>query len=372
MSALRVALVAGPMYDHLYRIFEPGEVEVVVHADHPTLNRTVAAMLAGGERIDVLATHSKYAPSQAAWLLDLDELLDPEVGRALAPAAVDLCRYRGIQWCLPRLIDVRVLWWRRDRLPEPPERWSDLLAGSAVFGFTGRESGAFGTFFELVAAEGGRLFDDDLRPCFDSEPARQALRTMQTLADRAPADLPDWHYDDVDRALLEGRVDLAAAWPGAWGALRSSALADLLVPSRYPAGTARRVSYSGCHAWAVPRTCGDVPGAVALVERLLGAEAQAIDAAGGSVCAHRAAFAAVIPSSDTDARRLEITRRTIEESMITYPPLRRFPEVEDAGWSMIQEVLRHRATPEGALERMQHAAELVLDDPSADPEGHHR
>jgi len=358
------------MYDHLYRIFEPGEVEVVVHADHPTLNRTVATMLEGGQRIDVLATHSKYAPSQTTWLHDLDELLGPAAGQALAPAAVDLCRYDGAQWCLPRLIDVRVLWSRRDRVAHPPDRWSDLVASGAVFGFTGRESGAFGTFFELVVAEGGRLFDDDQQPCFDSEPARRALRTMQTLADRAPGDLPDWHYDDVDRALLDGRVDLAAAWPGAWGALRTSELAELLVPSPYPTGSVRRVSYSGCHAWAIPRTCGDVPGAARLVERLLSAEAQAIDASGGSICAHRDAFAAVVPENDTDARRLEITRQTIAESMITYPSLTRFPAVEDAGWSVIQSVLRHRSTPEEALERMQRAAEDVLRGGPHDTRGH--
>lgn len=370
MSVVRIALVAGPMYDHLYRIFEPDEVEVVVHADHPTLNRTVAAMLASGERIDVLATHSKYAPSQAAWLHDLDELLDPALGQALAPAAVELCRYRGTQWCLPRLIDVRVLWSRRDRVPQPPDSWSDLLASDGVFGFTGRESGAFGTFFELVVAEGGRLFDDDQQPCFDSQPARQALRTLATLAGRAPSDLPDWHYDDVDRALLEGRVDMAAAWPGAWGAIRSSDVSDLLVPSPYPAGATRRVSYSGCHAWAVPRTCGDLPRAVGLIERLLSAEAQSIDAAGGSVCAHRDAFAAVVPANHTDARRLEVTRNTIDQSMITYPSLTRFPAVEDAGWSMIREVLRHRLTPEEALMHMQQSAQQVLDDSPTDPRGH--
>ena len=49
---LRVALVGGPMYDHLYSIFDEYDVEVIVHADHPTLNRKVAEMLAAGERID--------------------------------------------------------------------------------------------------------------------------------------------------------------------------------------------------------------------------------------------------------------------------------------------------------------------------------
>lgn len=360
MSALRVALVAGPMYDHLYEVFEPGQVEVVAHADHPTLNRRVAELLAAGERIDVLATHSKYAPSQARWLHDLGALLDPTVLDALAPAAVALCRHDGAQRCAPRLIDVRVLWTRSDRVPTPPDTWAELLASDAVFGFTGRESGAFGMFFELVVAEGGRLFDDEARPCFSSDEAEVAIRVMQRLADRAPADLPNWHYDDVDRALLDGRVDLAAAWPGGWGAIRRSPLADVLVPSAYPAGTARRVSYSGCHAWAIPTTCGDVEGATALVERLLGREAQALDAAGGSMCAHEEALAAVEPDGDVDAARLAITRATIAEAMITYPPLDRFPAIEDAAWSAIQRALRGELGPAAAVEAMQTAAERVL------------
>ena len=69
--ALRVALVGGPMYDGLYSLL-PTDADVVVHADHPTLNRAVAELLAAGERIDVVSTHSKYAPSQAQWLTPLD------------------------------------------------------------------------------------------------------------------------------------------------------------------------------------------------------------------------------------------------------------------------------------------------------------
>lgn len=360
MSALRVALVAGPMYDHLYEVLAPGEVEVIVHADHPTLNRRVAEMLAAGERIDVLSTHSKYAPSQAAWLRPLDDLLDPAVVGALAPAAVGLCRVDGVLQSVPRLIDVRVLWSRADRIGDPPDTWAELLASDAVLGFTGRESGAFGMFFELVAGAGGRLFDDGLRPTFVTEVAVDAVVTMQRLAARAPADLPGWHYDEVDRALLDGRLDMAAAWPGGWGAIRDSALADVLVPSPYPAGPVRRVSYSGCHAWAVPTTCADVEGAVALVERLLGAEAQAIDASGGSMCAHVGALDAVEPQSATDALRLAITRTTIAESMITYPSLARFPEIEDAAWSAIHQALQGTIDARAAVRAMQAAAERVL------------
>ena len=149
---LRVALVGGPMYDGLYRMLQGVDVEVVVHADHPTLNRAVAERLQRGERIDVLSTHSKYAPSQTAWLRPLDDLLAPALVAALAPAAVERCRFEGRLWSVPRNIDVRVLWANRGLLGDRavPDTWEALRAARLPFGFPGRESGLFGTFFEIV------------------------------------------------------------------------------------------------------------------------------------------------------------------------------------------------------------------------------
>jgi multiple sugar transport system substrate-binding protein len=359
-EGLRVALVGGPMYDHLYTRLRDRGVEVVVHEDHPTLNRRVAAMLAAGERIDVLATHSKYAPSQRHWLRPLEDLLPAASISALAPRAVELCRFDGALLCAPRLVDVRVLWARTDRIVVVPDTWEQLLASDVVFGFPGRESGLFGTFFELVVGAGGALFDPSLAPTMATPEAEWAVAALGRLAARAPDDLPEWHYDGVDAALLAGRVDAAAAWPGGWGAIRASDHADTLRPFLYPAGTVRRVSYSGCHAWGIPTTCADVDAALALVTDLLGHEAQALDAAGGSMCAHVAALAAVVPENDSDRQRLEITRATIDAAMITYPPLVRFPEIEDAGWSAIRDAIVGRCTARDATVAIQRAAEALL------------
>lgn len=351
-ARLRVALVGGPMYDHLYTMLDPAAVEVVIHADHPALNREVAALLAAGERLDVIATHSKYAPSQALWLHPLEGLVDTD---ALAPLAVDLCRFDDVLLCVPRLIDVRIMWSRHD---SPPSTWQALADSDVVFGFPGRESGLFGTFFELVVGAGGRLFADDGRPSIDSPAAVAAVQLLCRLAARAPADVPDWHYDQVDAALLDGRVDAAGVWPGGWGRIRDSRAE--LQPHRYPAGEQRWVSYAGCHAWAIPRTCSNLPAATALVQLLVGHEANALDAQGGSVCAHVGAFAAVQPVNDTDRRRLAITAATIEQAMITYPPHPRFPDVEDAGWRAINAALLGRLSPAGAVAEMQRHAERIL------------
>jgi len=350
------------MYDHLYDVFEDAgvDVEVVVHEDHPTLNRRVAELLGAGESLDLISTYAKYTPSQSPWLLPLDDLVDPDAAGALTPRSVSLCRYQGQLWCLPRLIDVRVLWTRDDRVDTVPDTWADLDQSSIVFGFPGRESGLFGTFFELVDGAGGRLFETDGSPCIESDEARAAVELLCRLAARAPAVLPTWHYDDVDDALLDGRLDAAAAWPGAWGPISRSDIIDRLSPHLYPAGPASRVSYSGCHAWAVPRTTRDLEGALDLLHRLVGFDAQALDASGGNICAHTAAFAAVQPVDDTDQRRLDITRQTIDQAMITYPPLANFPQIEDDGWSAIHDALLGRISPSEAVARMQQRAESIL------------
>jgi multiple sugar transport system substrate-binding protein len=273
---------------------------------------------------------------------------------------MDLCRFEGELLCVPRLIDVRVLWVRTDRVEMVPDSWDALVDSDVVFGFPGRESGLFGTFFELVVGLGGRLFDDRLRPTMATSQAEHAIDSLCRLAARAPDDLVDWHYDDVDAALLDGRVDAAAAWPGGFGAIRDSSLADRLQPHRYPTGPVSRVSYSGCHAWAIPHTCGNLDGAVALLTRLIGADAQGIDAAGGNICAHRPALERLEPHDDLDRRRLAVTREMIDDAMISYPPLSRFPEIEDAGWSAIRDALRGDRTASQAAAAIQAAAEAVL------------
>jgi multiple sugar transport system substrate-binding protein len=350
------------MYDGLYRVFDGAGVEVVEHADHPTLNRAVAACLARGERIDLLSTHSKYAPSQAQWLRPLDDVLDASAVAALAPAAVALCRFEGALLSAPRNIDVRVLWANRSRLGgrRVPAIWNELVGSDLSFGFPGRESGLFGTFYEVVAALGGRLFDDALRPTLATPAARSAVGTLATLARRAPADLPDWHYDQVDAALGAGRVALAAAWPGATAALRSAPAGRDLEPHPYLAGAAGVRSYAGVHAWAIPTTCGDLDAAAGLLARLCSAEAHALDTRSGTVCAHVEALEAVRPTDEIDARRLAITQRTIAEGMLTYPPLRRFPALEDAAWLALHRVLRGDLDAAAAAEAMQCAAEEVL------------
>lgn len=76
----------------------------------------------------------------------------------------------------------------------------------------------------------------------------------------------------------------------------------------------------------------------------------------GTVPAHRGAFDGYEPVDDVDAERLAVTRATIETAMLTYPPLERFPEVEDAAWGALHDAIVGRIDAPAAVERMQAAA----------------
>ena len=135
----------------------------------PTTRRSTVASpscSAAGERIDVLATHSKYAPSQTrsgsarSTTSSTDRPSTP-----LAPRAVELCRFDGAL-LLPAPPDRRpgAVGARRPGRARCPTPGTSCSASEVVFGFPGRESGLFGTFFELVVGDGGALFDDDRAP----------------------------------------------------------------------------------------------------------------------------------------------------------------------------------------------------------------
>jgi hypothetical protein len=79
------------------------------------------------------------------------------------------------------------------------------------------------------------------------------------------------------------------------------------------------------------------------------------------MCAHRGALAAVQPLGEIDRRRLEITRQMIDDAMITYPPLVRFPEIEDAGWSAIRDAIRGVRSPAAAARAIQSASEQICE-----------
>ena len=367
------------MYDPLYgRIpaFERATgltVEIVDRLPHPELNARVKRDFeAGDPDLDLISTHTKYAPSQAAWLSSLDDLPIAAERDDFLPRPFELARIDGTLLQVPRNLDVRLLYYRRDLLdgngggprPEVPRTWDALVETAAGltrpdfygFLFPGRDSGLFGTFYELLVSAGGQLFDDDLRPAFDRGPGVWAADTIAELHARrrvTPRELPEWHYDEISQAFRQGHSAMVCDWPGSHHLyIEASEVADRTGVALLPTGPAgRRAAYAGCHSFAIPKTAKNREGAARLLDDLTSTAAQLDEARCGAIPVRASALAQIQAEAAADAaeaHRWHLLTRT-QEAMIMPPRFAAYAECEDELWHAVQRAMRGLVAPTEAL-----------------------
>jgi multiple sugar transport system substrate-binding protein len=389
------------MYDGLYDTLPAFEresglrVEVVARLPHPELNAWVQqAFSAGDPGVDLLSTHTKYAASQAQWLQPLDDLLDRGELEDLLPGPAELARLDGRWMQVPRNLDLRLLYFRRDLFEDEaardafarwhrrqlrvPETWDELVEvaifltrdGLHGFLYPGRDSGLFGTFYELLVGAGGELFTPDLAPAFDSNAGVWAADRLAELHHRrqvTPPALPEWHFDEISAAFRRGQAAMVCDWPGGhylYGDPRTCAVAGRVGVALLPAGfTGRRAAYAGCHSFAIARGAPDRAGALALLRFFTSPAAQAMEARRGAVPVRRSALDTVRREAAGDAaesHRWDLLARTMAESLIIPPRFAAYPACEDAIWRALQKAITGRLTPVAAVREARTAIEALL------------
>lgn len=377
-STLRVALVGGPMYDGLYDAIPEFErdsgvrVAVVARLPHPELNAFVKSACETGAPLDVISTHTKYAPSQAAWLQPLDELMPDDLVTDLLPRPAELSTIEGRLFQIPRNLDVRLLHYRTDLIAHPPATWPELidravtltrgLAATPFYGFLfpGRDSGLFGMFYELLVSAGGQLFDRDLQPAFDSDAGRWAVEQIADVHLKkrlTPRDLAHWHYDEISASFRAGHAAMVSDWPGSYHLYRdrlTCRVADRVGLALLPAGPAGlRAAYAGCHSFAMVRTAQNPDAAAALIRHLTSFEAQLGEARRGAIPCRAGALAAVRAEAAGDAAAAERWRllADTEPMMIVPPRFAAYPQCEDALWRNVQRAMTGDVSPVDAIRR---------------------
>jgi multiple sugar transport system substrate-binding protein len=376
---LRILLVGGPMYDPLYtrlKEFEEREglrVEVAAALAHPELNERIEEEFgSGAASYDLISTHTKYAPSQKQWLMPLDEDLEGSELEHFTPRTLELARIEGLLYGVPRNLDVKLLYYRTDLVPEPPLSWEELreeatrLRSGDLYGFVfpGKESGLFGHFFELHAMHGGRMFAEEGPPApnLDDEAGFWALGLLKDLCARAaPEETPNWYYNEVAACFREGKAAMSTDWPGGFYTYadpEESEIVDRYDVALYPKGRAGRLIYSGSHTFAIPNTVRDRPAALELLRFLTSREAQAFEANLGTLPARSDALEDVRSAAEAGSlagRRWRLLEEAQEAALIP-PKHPNYPAVEDAIWQGIREALLGNKSVEEALRDTEVAA----------------
>jgi multiple sugar transport system substrate-binding protein len=401
-GALNVALVGGPMYDPLYELLPEFEkrtgcrVHIAARLVHPELNAHLDELYRSGQgAYDLISTHNKYAPSQKHFLRPLDDWFRESELNEFIPAVLEMSRVEGWLLSIPRNIDVRLLYYRCDLFQDAteqknflaaagrelrvPETWEELAQVAAFFtrppelygfAFPGCDSGLFGTFFELVAMAGGKLFRPDLRPGFVDHTGRWALGFLHRLyaEDKVtPRQLFDMRYDEVSNLFLEGHCALVADWPGGFYRYRDptqSRVAGKFHVALYPTGPAHeRWVYGGGHAFAVPTSVRDEEGAKALLKFLTSADAQWYEAQQGAIPSLRSVqnrLKAETEASSLEGQRLQLLEQTVNTHMLLPPRFPKYPGIEEALWRSLQKGITGECSVEEALHHAAGEWEKVL------------
>jgi multiple sugar transport system substrate-binding protein len=348
------------MYDPLYAeiarfsLETSVPIEVVARLPHPELNAFVRNAFERHLPLDLISTHTKYAPSQADWLSPLEDLLPGDTVADLLPRPAELSRIDGRLLQLPRNLDIRLMHYRTDLIASPPQTWTEVIemaaAVNGVYGFLfpGRDSGLFGMFYELLVSAGGALFDDDLRPAFDSAAGRWAVERIVELhltRHVTPRELAEWHYDDISAAFRAGDAAMVTDWPGSYHLYRNAAtsrVVDCTGLALLPAGPAGiRAAYAGCHSFAIPRATRQRDAAGALLRHLTRVDAQLSEARRGAIPCRARAMEQIrteVAGDPADRQRWQLLAET-EPTMIIPPRFAAYPQCEDALWRSVQRAM---------------------------------
>ena len=221
----RAGALGEPVEITLFTWTRPGELAVnqqlcaEFEAEHPGLRVEIInepgdrsmdklqAMVAAGEAPDVMSIHGAYFIPLAAngALLDLDPLIagDPEFDlKDFYPRLVELCRYEGPLYSLPRYTSVYVLFYNKDLFdaaglgyPDDTWTWDDYLAAARrlTVDDPDPERRRFGCVIDFWGARvypwiwssGGEILDPSGRRCLlDGPGAREAIGFLVGLRHR--------------------------------------------------------------------------------------------------------------------------------------------------------------------------------------------
>ncbi len=208
-------------------------IEVVpLPADADQQREQLVRRLAAGDRdIDLIGMDVIWTAEFAAagWVLPWPEAAAKRVTKGRIGATVASATYGERLWAAPFTTNAQLLWYRDDRVAQPPRTWEAMIRTAEALGEKGtiqgqgaRYEGLTVFFVSLLASAGGTVLDESgRRASLQTRPTREALTVMRRLANSPAADpaLATSREDQARLAFEAGRssfmVNYTYVWPSA-------------------------------------------------------------------------------------------------------------------------------------------------------------
>jgi multiple sugar transport system substrate-binding protein len=168
--------------------------------------------------------------ASAGFVLDVTDKVSDDMRKDIWPGALEAATYQGKLYGMPWLNDVLYLYYNEDMLKaagftEPPKTWSELeeMGQAAVdkglveypfIEYFKQEEGLTIAYAYYLAAFGGKFFDENNMPAFNSPEGLAALQYMVDGMKNGmynPASLEST-YEEVRRAYSQGEALFSVNW----------------------------------------------------------------------------------------------------------------------------------------------------------------
>jgi multiple sugar transport system substrate-binding protein len=198
--------------------------------------------------------------ARAGWILPWPEEQSRVAREGRLESAVDSASYAGRLWAAPFTTNTQLLWYRTDRVPEPPTTWDAMIDMAEALGEDGtihaqgeRYEGLTVFFVSLLASAGGSVLDETGRAvALEDTPTRHALRILRRLAESPASDpaLANAREDQGRLAFEAGGSSFMLNYTYVWPSAQANApsVAEHMGWARWPAvepGRPSRVTIGG-------------------------------------------------------------------------------------------------------------------------------
>ena len=162
------------------------------------------------------------------WLYEMSPYIESRENE-FVKSTFDTVRYGGGRWGVPFSTDAAFLYYRSDRVKEPPTTWQDLYAQAKEMGgmvYQGAPyEGLTCDFLELAYAAGGEVLSEDSKKVLINSP--ENVKALQFMVDgikngSAPKEVLTYMEPQSEDAFKLGKPTFLRTWPGVYATYQKS------------------------------------------------------------------------------------------------------------------------------------------------------
>lgn len=377
---VRMHAITGANYDELYKIIPAWEEEtgatvkfVFKGNGFETDKRLVQDLAAGTVDYDVCWDHSSFFSQyvKADGLEPLDDYFSEEELSDFIPRLLDAARRDGKLWVMPRHFDISCNHFLTELVDKAPETWDEFkqLAiditdpSKGLYGtqFAGKEEALTGRFYEVQTAEGGRLFDDNWEPTFNSPAGVKAATMFAELyaAGAMPPGMTSFLWEDVAQNWVNGIIGMYTEWFGWYGYFQdpeASKVAGKFDLARQPKGDGGIHSgWAGHHGFSITKAAKNKEAAASLIKHLTSVKGNELEAELGILISRQSVWDKIIAKAEGSEdplakKRLELALLQAKEDFKTPPLIAEWLPMSTVLYPILQQIILGDVEPQKGLD----------------------